>query len=163
MSTNMILKSESSRGRREMTFIRSGNYTGQLREMIAQLPARLWPPLPGQSLHFLGPQSLVLNIFTAGSEADDALKPSAQVRDAIVRYASDLQAGKFASQPRHMPRNPGFEPEALNAYIDLCTRFHVATSNPRRFLRLKTLYDKISGTENCAVDVEVSPLLQGFE
>lgn len=33
-----LLQSESPDGRREMTFIRSGNYTGQLREMIAQLP-----------------------------------------------------------------------------------------------------------------------------
>jgi hypothetical protein len=97
----------------------------------------------------------VLNIFTAGSEADDALKPSARDREAILRYAVELQAGKYAGQARHVPPNPGFEPGPLNAYVDLCTRFHVATSNPRRFLRLKTLYDKISGTENCAVDVEV--------
>ncbi len=154
MSTNVILKSESPDGRREMTFIRSGNYTGQLREMIAQLP-RDFGPLCRVKVFTSQDQSLVLNIFTAGSEADDARKPSARVREAILRYAADLQAGKYAGQARHVPPNPGFEPGPLNAYVDLCTRFHVATSNPRRFLRLKTLYDKISGTENCAVDVEV--------
>jgi hypothetical protein len=138
-----------------MTFIRSGNYTGQLREMIAQLPKDFGPLCRVKVFTSLD-HSLVLNVFTAGSEADDALKPSAQDREAIVQYAQELQAGKFASLPRHQAPSPSFEPEALNAYIDLCTRYHVSTSNPRRFVRLKTLYDKIAGTENCAVDVEVS-------
>lgn len=154
MNTNIILKSESPDGRREMTFIRSGNYTGQLREMIKQLP-RDFGPLCRVKVFTSVDQSLVLNIFSAGSEADDAQEASAEDREAILRYAADLQAGKYESQPRHVPPSPGFEPEALNRYIDLCTRFHVSTSNPRRFLRLKTLYDRIAGTESCAVDVEV--------
>ncbi len=152
-NTNIILKSESPDGRREMTFIRSGNYTGQLREMIAQLP-RDFGPLCRVKVFTSMDHSLVLNVFTAGSEADDALKPSASDRESILQYAAELQQGKYAGQPRHQAPPTNLEADQLNAYIDLCTRFHVSTSNPRRFLRLKTLYDKIAGTENCAVDVE---------
>lgn len=152
-NTNIILKSENEDGRREMTFIRSGNYTGQLREMIAQLP-RDFGPLCRVKVFTSLDQTLVLNIFTAGSEADDALKPSAQDRESIVKYAVDVQAGKYLDDPRHPTPSPDLEPGPLNTHIDLCTRFHVATANPRRFLRIKTLYDKIKGSENCAVDVE---------
>lgn len=39
--------------------------------------------------------------------------------------------------------------------MNRCTSYHVQTSNPRRFLLLKTLYEKVSGTENSIVHVEV--------
>jgi hypothetical protein len=48
-----------------------------------------------------------------------------------------------------------FTHDAMNAFMDRCTKYHVLTSNPRRFTLLKGLCDKISGTENCAVHVEV--------
>lgn len=152
-NTNIILKSENEDGRLEVTFIRSGNYTGQLREMIAQLP-RDFGPLCRVKVFTSTDQSLVLNMFTSGSEADDGLKPSAQDREAIVKYAADVQAGKYLDDPRHPTPSPDLEPGPLNAHIDLCGRFHVATANPRRFLRIKALYDRVAGSENCAVDVE---------
>lgn len=152
-NTNIILKSDNPDGRREMTFIRSGNFTGQLREMISLLP-RDFGPLSRVKVFTSSDESLVLNVFTADSKADDALESSAQDREAILKYAAEVQAGQYQGDPRHAAPSPRLEPGPLNAYIDLCTRFHVATSNPRRFVRIKQLYDKIAGSENCAVDVE---------
>lgn len=82
----------------------------------------------------------------------------------MVCFASPRQAGKHAGDPRHVEASEAFTRDAMNAFMDRCTKYHVLTSNPRRFTLLKGLCDKISGTENCAVHVEVGApfCLPGF-
>jgi hypothetical protein len=61
----MNWQSENPDGRREITFIRSGNYTGQLKEMLYQLP-RDFGPLSRVKVFTSLDKSLILNSFTAG-------------------------------------------------------------------------------------------------
>lgn len=62
--------------------------------------------------------------------------------------------------PRHVKPQPGFERKAMLRFMEKCTTYHVQTSNPRRFLLLKTLYEQVTGTENSVVHVEVSHTAQ---
>lgn len=38
--------------------------------------------------------SLVLNVFSSGADADDALKPSDKEREAILKYAAEIQVSQ---------------------------------------------------------------------
>jgi len=135
-----------------MTFIRGGNYSGLLKETLDSLP-KDFGPLSRVKVFTSLDQSLVLNSFQAGHVKDEA--PTEDDMKEILAYAAEVQSGNHVDDPLHPVPTPGFDTEPLKEYMRLCTKYHITTSNPRRFLCLKNMYDQVKGTENCVVDVEV--------
>lgn len=138
---------------REITYLKQGNYKGLLRETLDMLPPD-FGPLSRIKVFTSLDQTHALNTFVAG--LDKPAPPNEQEMEHILKYAEELQAGKYLSDPLDEKPSPSFEREELIKYMKLCSNFHVETSNPRRFLKLKKLYEKVAGTEKVAVDIEVS-------
>ena len=74
----------------------------------------------------------------------------------ILDYAQQLQTGVFLDDPRVPLPSPIFERDNILNYFNQCHESYIVRSDPRRFLRQLSLYEKVSGTECMAVAVEVS-------
>jgi glutamate dehydrogenase len=96
---------------------------------------------------------LKMNIFQYDEQASKATATTAEAHK-MFEYGQQLAAGNFAKDPRHVTYSPFFSRESLSKYIEQCSRAYVVNSSPRRFFKQMELFNKVHGTEGCAVSFE---------
>jgi glutamate dehydrogenase len=122
--------------------------------MVDELPYDEGLPLSRLHAFSALDDSMSLNMFVYGNKQYQAAKPmdSPAVQD-ILALAAKVQAGTSETD---IPPNPIFEKEALLKYFQKCSDnyLNIISKNPKRFLRQRLLFDEVSGTEGCAVNIE---------
>lgn len=77
----------------------------------------------------------------------------------ILEYASNLLQGSIGTEDEfgrpHPEPSPTFERENIISYLEKCSESYITRSDPRRFLKQMQLFEKVSGTDGIAVDIEV--------
>lgn len=71
----------------------------------------------------------------------------------LMKYAEKLLSGEIQASGAVHPAT-FMESKALEDYLSRCEREYVKSSNPRRFLLHRSLYEQVSGTECVAVNIE---------
>jgi len=158
MDLHLNLKSNLPDGRKLLTFIRPGTESGLLLQMIKDLPFKhvsaKYLPLSRVQIFAAQDQSLWLNIFVYGEEKISPNFDPLIAGARILNYAQRIQSGEFVDDDTHPAINPLFEREGLIEYISKCSESFVARSNPQRFLTLRLLYEKVSGTEGTTISID---------
>lgn len=149
---SLTLASKLDDGTTEVTFIRPATDDSSLVSMLAGMP-----PADGNlsrvKVYTAADDSLALNIFTFGKQcitpatADDGAD--------IIAYANELKAGEHSGDTKAPAYDEAtMSPEALTEYFKHCQASYVSSSNPRRFIIQRTLYEQVKGTERTAVHHE---------
>ena len=161
LDLHMNLKTHLPDGRLILTYIRPGKENGRLLSLTQDLPWTHDDPeeylLLSRAQVFTSKDDLLsLSMFVYG-EAEEATPDSVEdIGTRIMEYAQNLQDGYFLDDESACRPSKLFERESLLEYLNKCNETYVIRSNPRRFLKQRELYEKVSGTESMAVYIEVS-------
>jgi len=157
MDLYLNLKSHAHDGRKIYTFIRPGTQPGTLLSMVDELPHE--EELSLSRLHAFSAldNSMSLNLFVYGKKDFPTSRPidSHAIQD-ILTMAKQVQN---ESSETDVAPNPVFEPEALLKFFKKCSDnyLNIISGNPKRFLRQRLMFDEVSGTEGCVVNIEGAP------
>lgn len=149
---SLTLASKIDDGSTEVTFIKPETDQGSLSSMLAGMPAADGN-LSRVKVYTAADNTLALNIFTFGKPSTE--RATMEHGAEIVAYVNDLKAGKHSNDPKA----PAYDAEimseaALAEYFQRCQASYVSSSNPRRFLVQRSLFEQVKGTENVAVHHE---------
>ena len=155
---HMNLKTKLPDGRLILTYIRPGKQSGRLLNLVQHLPwnhnSEDYLPLSRVQVFTSEDDSMSLSMFVYGDEKRSIPTDVEMTGARILDYAQKLQTGEIGDA-LGPDWSPAFEREALIDYFQKCTESYIIRSNPRRFLKQKELFDKVSGTEDMAISVEV--------
>ena len=155
----MNLKTKLPDGRLILTYIRPGK-TGRLLDLVKHLPWNFnsddYVPLSRAQVFKSEDGELSISMFVFGEEKGEQAELDPEMGGGrILDYAHHLQQGDFTNDERAPSSSPIFERDALVEYFDKCPESYIVRSDPRRFLKQRGLYEKVTGTECMAVSVEV--------
>ncbi|KAL3942024.1 MAG: hypothetical protein SGBAC_003710 [Bacillariaceae sp.] len=154
MDLYLNLKSHAHDDRVIYTFIRPGTQPGTLLSMVDELPYDEEKPLSRLHAFSALDESMSLNVFVYGNKQFWDPRPidSPAVQN-IMALAAEVQAGTSSTE---MEPNPIFEHDALLQYLQKCSDnyLNIISRNPARFLKQRLLFEEVSGTEGCAVNIE---------
>ncbi len=157
----MNLETKLPDDRLVLTYIRPGKNAGRLLNLVEQLPWNFntdnYLPLSRAQVFTSEDGELSISMFVFGEETSgDLLLDFDKSGGRILDYAQDIQNGNFATDARVPDPSPIFEKSNLIEYFKKCPENYVVRSDPRRFLKQRCLYERVSGTECMAISVEVS-------
>eukprot|EP00569_Conticribra_weissflogii_P004035 CAMPEP_0171345936 /NCGR_PEP_ID=MMETSP0878-20121228/22885_1 /TAXON_ID=67004 /ORGANISM="Thalassiosira weissflogii, Strain CCMP1336" /LENGTH=1055 /DNA_ID=CAMNT_0011849471 /DNA_START=405 /DNA_END=3572 /DNA_ORIENTATION=+ len=166
MDMHMNLKTHLPDGRQVLTFIRPGTMPGLLLNMIKELPftqrSQDYMPLSRVQVFSAEDDSMSLNVFVYGEEGERKFGDVDLTGAHILEYASNLLQGSIGTEDEfgrpHPEPSPTFERENIIAYLEKCSESYITRSDPRRFLKQMQLFEKVTGTDGIAVDIEESYL-----
>lgn len=149
---SLTLASKLKDGQTEVTFIRPRTDDNSLVSMLAGMPAADGN-LSRVKVYTAADNTLALNIFTFGKESGKAASAADGAR--ILEYANELKNGKHRGDPKAPAYDEATMSQAsLEQYLQHCEPSYVSSSNPRRFLIQRSLFEKIKGSEGAAVHHE---------
>jgi len=171
MDLDLNLTTHLPNGEVQLTCIRPDVKPGRLLGMVKDLP---WIPGNSQEEGYLALKrvlvfsasdgSMSLNIFTFGSNT--APVPDlengndvAKVGEHILEYAASVQRGEFFDSERDPQPNPVFEKDKLIEFMGRWEKKRLATMDPRRFLKQRELFEKVSGSDGMDVKIDVRTFL----
>ncbi len=156
----MNLKAHLPDGHLILTYIRPGKEAGRLLNLVKDLPwnfdSEVYLPLSRVQVFTSKDETMSLSMFVYGGNTPTPSAFDAEsVGKRILDYAECLQNGNFdtvqdSSLPSYL-----LEKDRLIKYFQKCEETYIMRSKPRRFLKQRELYEKVSGTECMAVSVEV--------
>ncbi len=160
----MNLKSHLPDGRLALTYIRPGKEAGRLLNLVKDLPwnfdSEEYVPLSRVQNFTSEDETMSLSMFIYGE--NDSYTPSTSfdaeaIGGKILDYAEKLQNGYLShDEDGDIPEpSPFFEEAALIEYLQKCDESYILRSSPRRFLKQRELFERVSGTECMAVSIEV--------
>ena len=163
MDMYLNLKAHLADGRQVLTFIRPGTEPGTLLRMVESLPWQHnqedYMPLTRILVFSTKDQSMSLNMFVYGvkEEGKPGRFDELQTGASILDYAQKVQNGEVAE----LEPSPLFERESMQSFLQVCSENYInaGSSDPRRFLRQRQLFDGVSGTEGVRINIEPA----GFE
>lgn len=152
----MNLKSHLPDGHLILTFIRPGKEAGRLLNLVKDLPWQFDLPLSRVQVFTSQDETMSLSMFVYGGQAPmPAMVDAEKVGARILEYADQLQNGDFTEDKDAPLWSRIFEKGELIKYFQKCEETYIMRSSPRRFLKQKELYEKVTGTECMAVSIEV--------
>jgi len=166
LDLHMNLKSHLPDGQLILTYIRPGKEAGRLLNLVKDLPWNFdsndYRPLSRVQVFTSQDESTSLSMFVYG---DKTAKPSdfnaQEVGGRILEYAKELQFGEHIMDEAAPVSSQMFEEEELINYFKKCDESYIMRSSPRRFLKQRELYEKVTGTECMSVSIEKSQLDAG--
>lgn len=171
MDMHMNLRTHLPDGRQVLTFIRPGTMPGLLLSMMKELPfnqrTKDYIPLSRVQVFSAEDDSMSLNVFVYGEEANSTKTDVELSGSHILEYASQLQSGELGAEDKYGRTNPPssdmYERENILAHMEMCSESYVTRSDPRRFLHQMDLFSKVSGTDGIAVGIEESHIGENEE
>ena len=159
-TVHMNLKSHLPDGHLILTYIRPGKEEGRVLNLIKDLPwnfdSKEYLPLTRVQVFTSRDEAMSLSMFVYGGQASRPSKFEAEkVGARIIEYARCLQNGEFEMDQDVPSPSSLFEKEALIKYFQKCEETYIMRCSPRRFLKQRELYEKVSGTECMAISIEV--------
>ena len=153
MDLYLNLKSHTHDGRLIYTFIRPGTEPGTLLRMVEELPYLEDKPVTRLHVFSSLDETMSLNMFVYGHKQFTARPIDSEPVQIIMKLAEQVQSGQH---PDLMPPNPLFEKQPLFEYLQKCSDNYlsIVSRKPMRFLQQRLLFEAISGTEGCEVQVE---------
>ena len=100
---------------------------------------------------------LALNIFSFERQAKAGIAATATRADAarIIEFINEVKAGKHAADPSVPKYNEAlFGDKALDEYLTRMRPSYASSSDPRRFLIQRELFEQIRGSDRAAIHVE---------
>ncbi len=154
----MVLKIEAKNedGSSEITFIsnNSTNSSNALFEQIKSLAVPADSTLSRVKVFNSADNAVALNIFTF--QNNQATKASATKEDLAAAFAlaKDISAGKYANDARYPNNSALFTEAALSEYATRITPAYAKSSDVRRFLIQREMYEKVRNSESAVVHIE---------
>ena len=159
----MNLESHLPSGHLILTYIRPGKEAGRLLNLVKDLPwnfdSKDYLPLSRVQVFTSEDETMSLSMFVYGGKTP--LPTSFNTKNVgrrILNYAKKLQNGDFNANANVPEPSHIFEEENLIEYFQKCEEMYLMRCSPRRFLKQRELYEKVTGTECMAVSVEVRSL-----
>ena len=147
-----------------LTFIRPGTMPGLLLNMIKELPynqrSAEYMPLSRVQIYSAEDDSMSLNLFVYGEEAKQLSSADVTMTGShILEYAQQLMDGTLPPADEYGRSNPKpndiFKRERLIEHMEKCAESYIIRSDPRRFLSHYELFERVSGSDNISVSIEV--------
>lgn len=163
LDLHMNLKSHLPGGHLILTYIRPGKEAGRLLNLVKDLPwnfdSEEYLPLSRVQVFTSEDETMSLSMFVYGGKTPVPTSFDAKnVGRRILDYAKQLQNGDFNNGSNVPPPSHIFEEENLIEYFQKCEETYLMRCSPRRFLKQRELYEKVTGTECMAVSVEETNL-----
>jgi hypothetical protein len=158
---HLNLKSHLPDGQLILTYIRPGKEAGRLLNLVKDLPwnfdSKEYLPLSRVQVFTSKDETMTLSMFVFGGKSimSTGHNDVENLGGRILNYAKGLQNGDYDTDEDVPPPSPLFEEEALVEYFQKCDETYIMRSSPRRFLKQRELYEKVTGTECMAVSIEV--------
>jgi len=161
MDLHMNLQSQLPDGRYVLTFLRPGAQPGRLLELVEDLPwnqnSEGYLPLSRVQVFSAQDGSLSLSMFVYGEERTGDIDVKV-TGSRILKYAEAVQNGDYSDDKRNPEPSDLFDTDKIIEYLHQCSETYITRSDPRRFLKQRVLFDKVSGTEGIAVSIEESTM-----
>lgn len=132
--------------------------------MIKELPynqrSAEYMPLSRVQIYSAEDDSMSLNLFVYGEEAKQLSSADVTMTGShILEYAQQLMDGTLPPADEYGRSNPKpndiFKRERLIEHMEKCAESYIIRSDPRRFLSHYELFEKVSGSDNISVSIEV--------
>ena len=140
---------------------------GLLLNMIKELPynqrSEEYMPLSRVQIYSAEDDSMSLNLFVYGEEPKQlSVADVTMTGSHILEYAQQLMDGMLPPNDEYGRPNPKpnkiFERERLIKHMEKCGESYIIRSDPRRFMSHYELFEKVSGSDNISVSIEVSSI-----
>ena len=155
MEMHMNLKTALPDGRRVFTYIRPSSKKGKLLSLMSELPwdhnRSEYLPLSRVQTFTSDDDSMSLSVFTYGYQELETIDVEAcgkHILDYAQSVLADIEENKSGLELALL------EQESLLNYLHRCGENYISTSNPLRFLKQRSLYESVSGTEGVSVHIE---------
>ena len=144
---------------------------GLLLNMIKELPynqrSEEYMPLSRVQIYSAEDDSMSLNLFVYGEEPKQlSVADVTMTGSHILEYAQQLMDGMLPPNDEYGRPNPKpnkiFERERLIKHMEKCGESYIIRSDPRRFMSHYELFEKVSGSDNISVSIEVSSNLHAI-
>jgi len=151
---SLKIETKGGDGSTDVTYINTQTKTGLLYSQIKSLTTPANSTLSRVKVFSSLDGALALNVFSF--ESANRLGSAATKDDTARVYAmvDEIKAGKYAKDASVPVHSDLFSAESMRDYMSRVSPIYARTSDPRRFLIQRELFEKVRGTESSAVHVE---------
>lgn len=156
LQLKMVTKEEDGSGQ-QVTLISDGTAPGSLHSQLEALSTPKGHDLAEVDVFSSLDGEVSLNMYSyACREARaSARRPTAKTASHIFKYAQEIREGKYAGDSTVPAATDLMSVASLEEYFQrLAASYPENSSNPRRFLNQRVMYDKIHGTDGVEVNIE---------
>lgn len=151
---SLKIESKGKDGSTDITYINSQTKSGLLHSQIKGLVAPANSTLSRVKVFSSLDGGLALNVFSF--ESANRLSSTASKDDTsrIFAMIDEIKAGKHATDASVPAYSDLFSAASMGDYVGRVSPVYARTSDPRRFLIQRELFEKVRGTESSSVHVE---------
>lgn len=138
----------------EITFINTEDRPGLLHSQIKNLVVPKGYELAKVNVFSSFDGQLALNIFSLQKVQPTHVSVQSYKTEGLNQYIEEIKRGEHSHDVNAPVYSEIFEPKAIQEYIQRLSPSYVETTEPRRFLNQRILYEQVRGTDSTSIHIE---------